>query len=200
MDQWLNACVAVERAFNTIKGTSFVKRKSKRTAKFVIIILLIVIVGTSIHDSIFRYLIDDDNVKRIWCTFSNQPSLQVYNSVMYTFHFAVPFTMNLIGAIILIIKKSHQRAAIHPEQTYREHFRIQIQQHKHLLTAPIVFVILTLPRLIITFISKCMKSTNDVWLYLLFILPSKYYKKEFRKSVVRYRTILQRLWNWISVK
>ena len=82
MDQWLNACVAIERAITIIKGTSFDKKKSKQTAKFVIIILLIIIIGTSIHDPIYRHLIDeenydDDNVKRIWCIVTYPSSLQI---------------------------------------------------------------------------------------------------------------------------
>jgi hypothetical protein len=211
MDQWLNACVAVERAFTAIKGARFDKKKSKQTAKFVIIIMLIVIVGTSIHDPIYRRLIDevndDDNVKRIWCIVSYQPGLQVYNSFMHTFHFSAPFMMNLISAIILIMKQSRQQATIHPQQNYRQHLREQFRQHKHLLTAPIVLVILALPRLIIPFVSKCMKSTGDSWLFLVgyfisfippmltfvvFILPSKFYRKEFRRTIVQCRSIIQR--------
>jgi hypothetical protein len=75
--------------------------------------------------------------------------------------------INLVSAVILIKKKSHQRAAIHPQLNYRNHLDEQFQQHKHLLTAPIVLVMLAFPRFIITFVSKCMKSTNDTWLFLI---------------------------------
>jgi hypothetical protein len=172
---------------------------------------LISIVGTSIHDPIYRRLIDeindDDNIKRIWCIVSYQPGLQLYNSVMYTFHFSVPFMMNLISAVILIIKQSRQQATLHPQQNYRHHLREQFRQHKHLLTAPIVLVILALPRLIISFISKCMKSSVDSWLFLVgyfisfippmltfvvFILPSKFYKNVFRETAVRYQNSIRR--------
>ena len=53
-----------------------------------------------------------------------------------------------------------------------------------------------------------MESVNDTWLFLIgyfisfippdayfygiYILPSKFYKKEFRRSIVEYRDILQR--------
>lgn len=69
MDQWLNACVAVERAFTSIQGASFSKIKSKKIAKLMILILLIFNIGTSIHDPIYRNLIEEenhyDNEKRI---------------------------------------------------------------------------------------------------------------------------------------
>jgi uncharacterized membrane protein (DUF485 family) len=105
------------------------------------------------------------------------------------------------------VKKSRQQLNLHPNEKYKEVLRKQFQQHKHLLTAPIVLVILALPRLIITFASKCMKSSNDSWLFLVgyfisfipsmvtfvvFVVPSTFYMKEFRKTVSQYRTNIQR--------
>ncbi|CAF4007028.1 unnamed protein product [Rotaria sp. Silwood2] len=67
--------------------------------------------------------------------------------------------------------------------------REQFQQHKHLFTTHLAIVILGLPRVIIAFVSKCMKSTSDAWLFLIgyfiaflppmltfvvFILPSNF--------------------------
>ncbi len=216
MDQWLNACVATERAYTTIKGAHFNKKKSKQTAKNVIIILLIINIATSIHDPISRRLIDeksnenDDTMKRTWCIATYSSSLQIYNSIINTLHFLGPFIINLISALILIIKKSRQQANMHTRRPYRKILREQFQQHKHLLTAPIVLVILALPRLIITFVSKCTKSSDDAWLFLtgyfisfippmltfvVFILPSKFYTKEFHKSVEQFkRTVKHRLY------
>jgi len=212
MDQWLNACVAVERAITVMKGVRFVKKKSKQAAKFIILILLFVIFGTSIHDPISRRLIDevnDDNndVKRIWCITNYSSSLQVYNYIIHIFHFFGPFIINLISTVILITKKSHQQSNIQTHRSHKEILRQHFREHKHLLTAPIVLVILALPRLIITFVSKCMKSTSDAWLFLVgyfisfipsmltflvFILTSKFYRKEFRRTIVQCRSIIQR--------
>jgi hypothetical protein len=79
MDQCLNACVSTERAYTTIKGTHFSKEKSRRAAKFIIVILLIGIIGSCIDDPIHRHLIDegneDDNVRRIWCIVTYERSV-----------------------------------------------------------------------------------------------------------------------------
>jgi hypothetical protein len=159
MDQWLNACVATERAITAIKGAGFVKKKSKKAAKLVIVILLIVIIGTYIHDPIYRRLIDEENdgddMKRTWCIVTYPSSLQIYNYVIHSFHFFGPFMINLVSVIILITKKSHQQSNIDTQRTYKKILQRQFQQHQHLLTAPIVLVLLVLPRLIITFVSKC---------------------------------------------
>jgi hypothetical protein len=217
MDQWLNACVATERAITTIKDARFDKKKSKLAAKFVIIILLIVNATTFIHDPIYRRLVDeesnDDDTKRTWCIVTYPYSFEVYNYIINCFHFLGPFVINLFSAIILITKKSRQKSNLDRERPYRKIVLEQFQEHRHLLTAPIVLVILALPRLIITFISKCMKSSDDVWLFLtgyfisfipamltfvVFIVPSKFYTKEFHKSVHKFRIVIQRRFNRIS--
>ncbi|UJR17276.1 hypothetical protein I4U23_004170 [Adineta vaga] len=84
--------------------------------------------------------------------------------------------------------------------------RKQFREHQHLLIAPVVLFILALPRLILSYLSKCMNSTKDAWLFLcgyfisfipsmiifiIFILPSDFYTKEFRKSMKRYRNLFR---------
>jgi hypothetical protein len=211
MDQWLNACVALERAMTVRKGTEFVKIKSKQAAKLVIIILLIVIIGTSIHDPIYRRLIDeendDNNEKRIWCIVTYPFILEVYNNITHIFHLFGPFMIEIISSIILIKTKSQQQANIHKQRSYKIILREQFQQHKNLLTAPILLVILAIPRVIIIFVSKCMNSANESWLFLIgyfisfipptltfiiFILPSEFYRKELSKTLANYRTYIQR--------
>ncbi|CAF0926998.1 unnamed protein product [Rotaria sp. Silwood1] len=217
MDQWLNACVAIERAITIIKATHFHKDKSRKLAKLAIAILLIVIIGTSIYDPFYRRLIDEENEddKRVWCIVTYPSSLQIFNSIIHTFHFLPPFVINLISAVILIAKKSRQRSNLQINRSFKELLKEQIRQHKHLFTAPVALVILALPRLILLFISKCMKSTNDAWLFLVgylisfippmltflvFVLPSKFYKKQLHKSLVAYRTKIQRRLKYIKYK
>ncbi|CAF4899962.1 unnamed protein product, partial [Rotaria sp. Silwood2] len=175
------------------KSTSFHKQTSKKIAKIVIVILVIFTIGTSITDLLYRRLIDEDteDYKRIWCIVSYPSSLKIFNFIMHTFHFMTPFIINLMSAIILITKKSRRRSNLQINRSFKELLKEQIRQHKHLFTAPVLLVILVLLRLILSFVSKCMKSTNDAWLFLIgyfisfilpmltfvvFILPSKFYK------------------------
>ncbi|CAF5085403.1 unnamed protein product, partial [Rotaria sp. Silwood1] len=168
MDQWLNACVAVERTITIIKATNFQKKKSKQMAKLIIIILSIFIISTCIYDPIHRCLIDDKNEddNRIWCIASYTSNLQKFNSFIHTFHFLIPLTINLVSVVILILKKSRQQAKFQINQNYLAIIKQQIQEHKHIIIAPIVLIILGIPRLIISFLSKCMNSTDDARLYL----------------------------------
>ncbi|CAF1417530.1 unnamed protein product [Adineta steineri] len=212
MDQWLNAAVACERAITIIKGTNFVKKKSKQAAKLVILLLLIFNIVILIHDPIYRRLLidaenDNDYEKRIWCIVDYSPSLGVFNYVLHTFQFFVPFMINLIAAVILIVKKINQQSTVQANRNRKEIIRENYQQHRHLFIAPVVLVILAIPRLVISYSSKCMNTSKDAWLFLvayfisiippmltfiIFILPSKFYKKEFHNTINQYRTDIRR--------
>jgi hypothetical protein len=52
MDQWLNACVAIERAIAATKKANFDKSKSRKVAKYIILVLLILVISTTVHDPI----------------------------------------------------------------------------------------------------------------------------------------------------
>jgi hypothetical protein len=54
LDAWLNACVAVERAFNVAKGVNFDRAKSKRIARWIILILPFCIMASIIHEPLYR--------------------------------------------------------------------------------------------------------------------------------------------------
>ena len=211
MDQWLNACVACERTIMVVKGASFVKKRSKQAAQFVISILAIVVVGSCVHDPIYRRLIDEENTNekqaRTWCVVSYSPSFAVHNYIMHILHFFGPFLINIASTVILIASQARQKSDVQIHQSYKEHLWQQFREHRHLLIAPIVLIGLAVPRLIISFLSKCMQSANDSWLFLIgyfisflppmltlvvFIVPSTFYREELGQSVQQFRTVIQR--------
>ncbi|UJR06936.1 hypothetical protein I4U23_011225, partial [Adineta vaga] len=209
MDQYLNACVASERALTAFRGISFDKKKSKQMAKYIIILLLFWTISTTMHDPIHRRLLQDndddgeESEKRIWCIVSYSSSVRIFHSIINLIHFFVPFFLNLISALLIIFITSRQRRKVQHRLTYRQIIREQFQEHIHLLIAPIVLVLLALPRLILSFIAGCMKSSRDVWLplagyfislipplltFIIFVIPSKFYTKEFQKSIKEIQT------------
>ncbi|CAF3921450.1 unnamed protein product [Rotaria sp. Silwood2] len=209
MDQWLNACVAVERVITTKKGIYFNKKKSKKMAKYIILGILLLTISTNLHDPFHRRLIYDNNdngEKRIWCVVTYSSNVQVYNSIINIFQFFSAFIINLVSSMIIIKTTAHLRSTVHVQQSYQNILQQQILQHSRILIAPIVLVILAIPRLIFSLISGCMNSVNDSWLFLagyfisfippmltfvIFVLPSKPYKKEFWKTIKKYRTMMQ---------
>ena len=217
MDQWLNACVAVERAITMVKGARFDREISRRIAKRMTCIILLIIVATAVGDPIHRQLIGEENEdeRRIWCVVSYSSTMQTFNTTMNIFHFVTPFLLNILSAIVLIVQKSRQKASLENDRTYNQILRTEIRQYKHLLIAPVILVILAVPHLILSFVSRCMKFNSNSWLFLIlyfislippmitfviFILPSEFYKRELRTAVSRYRRNVTRRANTIGLR
>ncbi|CAF0843443.1 unnamed protein product [Adineta ricciae] len=202
--EWLNGCVAVERVMAAVQGVRFNKRKSKSTSKYIILILLLIIIISYIHDPISRQLFNDKDEKRLWCIVKYSTNLKIYDKFINSFHFFMPFMINVSSAIIIIIQLFRIRSKAKKTSPSQTIFLEHIQQHKHLLISPCVLIILAIPRLIILFISRCMKSFRDPWLFLcgyyisfipplllfiIFILPSENYKEEFLNVIKKIHLI-----------
>ena len=162
------ACVAIERTFISAKQLPFDRKKTKASARRAIALLLLLISISTIQDPIFRQLFDEDRngVKRIWCIVKYSSVVNTINIASNMIHLIVPFIINLVSPIVIIIMAARQRANVQTQQTYREILYQQYEQHEHLIVGPVVLVILGIPRLAITFVSDCMKSAQDSWLFL----------------------------------
>ena len=186
--------------FTARTGVNFNKSKSKKIAKRMIFIILLLSIITYVHDPFHYRLIDDVDTdeNRTWCFVRYSNSIKIYNIIINLFHFIVPFSINIISSILLILSTARRRATLQPNLPYLQHIQHEINQHKYTLLPPCILVLLNLPRLIITFISGCMKSPRDPLLYLIgyfisfipmtvhffvFVWPSKQYKKHFNVAV-----------------
>ncbi|CAF1124644.1 unnamed protein product [Adineta steineri] len=83
--------------------------------------------------------------------------------------------------------------------TYYQQLIKQLKEHKQILISPILLVILSLPRLIISLLTACIKSSSKPLLYLIgyfisflpsmlmmlfiFVLTSDLYFKQFKESI-----------------
>lgn len=201
-DNWLNACVAIERSVNIFKGIGFDKKKSKRIARWTILFLPLFIMSTIVHEPLNRDLFDDNEEHRTWCITQYSQHVQTYNTIILFFHFLVPFSANLLSALFIIFTAARHRAVIQTGQRYKQHLYEQLHEHRHLLSSPIILIVLALPRLLISLLSSCMKATRNPWLYLsgyfisfipsvlvfaVFVVPSAFYKQQFRESLRSWR-------------
>ncbi|CAF2974159.1 unnamed protein product, partial [Rotaria sp. Silwood2] len=62
MENWLTACVAIERAINACKAANFNKMKSRFIAKRLVPFLILITILTELHDPFHRRLIDDEDL------------------------------------------------------------------------------------------------------------------------------------------
>jgi hypothetical protein len=174
-------------------------------AKWIIIWTYIITAVTYIHDPIYRRLIDDNEEegeeRRTWCHVQFNSSLQLFNSIVLACHFFLPFILNIISALMIIINTARQRSTAQKQKPYKYQLREQFYTLKHLLISPVILITLASPRLVISFLSGCMKTTRgNLWIYLsgylisflppmllfvVFVIPSETYKSEFYQTVKR---------------
>lgn len=85
-------------------------------SKHIIAALLIFNIATAIQDPLRRRLSDDsdeDNEdERIWCIVSYPSHLRTYNSIINIVHFSVPFSINIISAIVIIVLTARRRITV----------------------------------------------------------------------------------------
>jgi hypothetical protein len=163
--------------------------------------------GSIIHEPLYRKVLEvktEANKVEIytWCRTRYSRSLQHYNIVILFFHLVVPFIANLFSALFIILGSARQRSVAQNRQTYREHVYQQISEHKQLLISPIILLVLSLPRLIMSLLSGCVNASNNPWFFLsgcfisfapsmlifiVFVLPSDLYRKTFRTSLIKWR-------------
>ncbi len=216
-DGWLNACVAIERVVHVFKGVHFDKKKSKRFARWIIVILPLCIMSTLIHEPLNRDLfvyqpeinkteenetyvnkINEGMTERnVWCITRYSSSIQDYNTAILFFHLVAPYIANLFSALFIIFGAARQRSVARTDYTFREHVKKQFSEHKQLIISPVVLLVLSMPRLIISLLPGCAKTSENLWLYLsayfisftpsmlifiIFVVPSDLYMKTFRES------------------
>ncbi|CAF1357311.1 unnamed protein product [Adineta ricciae] len=136
--------------------------------------------------------------RHVWCVIRYPSSVQTYNIIVLYFHLLIPFVANLFSALYIIIGSARQRSVIQTNQTYKEHVRRQFSEHKQLIISPILLLILSMPRVIISSLPGCIRTSTNLWLYLIsyffsftpsilifviFVIPSDIYMKSFKNSL-----------------
>jgi hypothetical protein len=210
MDNWLNACVALERTVSVFQGITFNKNKSKLIAKCVSILLTVIISCLFIPQLLNLHVYDDKTEERQWCVVTYSPRLQMFSSTVIFVHYFGPLFINIFSALFIIISTTRRRAATQTNRTVWVHLKSNLRHFKHLLISQIIIIILTLPHLIISIILDCNKSSHLFWFYLIgyflsfipaafifiiFVLPSPLYKQEFKQLIgyIRRRLDILRL-------
>jgi hypothetical protein len=208
LDGWFNACVAVERAMHVFKGVKFDKKKSKHFARRIIFILPFCIINTLMHELLYRRLLvyppetdktsEDTTERYISCVTHYSPAIQDYNTTILFFHLVAPFLINLCSALFIIFGVARQRSVALTSKPFIEHVREQFKEHKQLIISPVILLVLSIPRLIISLLPDGVKVSENLWLYLsaylisftpsmlifiIFVVPSEFYMKAFKQSL-----------------
>lgn len=207
---WLYACVAIERLISSIKGASFKNKLSEKMAKWIVLVVVLIVAGTSVQEPLHRTLIDDEDEGRTWCIVrypnSHSNVLNQLTTITTLVHFIGPFVINIISALGIIFVTAQSRSNLNKNLSFHKHIRTQFGLHKNLIISPIILILLALPRIILAFQLECMQSARDpvtlfligyfisflppLLLFVVFVIPSKLYRKVFKQ-------VVQKLWKMI---
>jgi hypothetical protein len=200
LNNWLNACVAIERAMSVLQGVTFNKNRSKRVARWITLLLFSIIVCLFITQLIHLHIFDDETEERSWCVVKYTPWLQIYSTTFIFFHYFAPLSINIFSLIFVIITIALQRARTQNDRSFWVYLKLRVKEQKHILMSSAIIVCLTLPYLITTIILDCKKSSRLLWFHLIgyflsffpaalvfmiFVLPSSLYKQEFKQLIAR---------------
>jgi hypothetical protein len=202
LDNWLNACVAIERTVSVLQGITFNQKRSRRVARWTILLLFAIITCLFIPQLIHLHMFYDETEEVSWCVVEYTPWLQIYSTTLIFFHYFAPLFINIFSAIFVIIITARQRALTQTDRNFWVHLTLRVKEQKHILISSTIIVCLTLPHLLISIILDCKKSSDSLWFYLIgyflslfpaafvfviFVLPSSLYKDEFNAFIAYIR-------------
>jgi hypothetical protein len=121
---WLSACVAVERALTVTVGIKFNTNKSKKLAHWIIIGVVLSTLLSILHDPIYRELIDDVDQQRTLCVVRYSSAMKIFDATIHLFHFVIPFSINLISAIVIIVVLARTHSSARKQQIYAQHLKM----------------------------------------------------------------------------
>jgi hypothetical protein len=125
----------------------------------------------------------------------------MYNQTNTVIHYSVPFLINFVCALILIVLIARSRANTNKKKTRLQVLREQLVKQKELFTPPLAIIVSALPQFIVSFSFACtelnvawqryiltiayfMSYLPQILTYLLYIQPSTFYKSEFHLTSI----------------
>lgn len=171
---WLTACLTCERTASVIQGIKFNKRRSVRLVKLICPAVILIVTLTSIQQLFSRRLIPDprDDVRQ-WCVIKYRYQwLQTYDITVKFLHSTIPFLINLISAIVLLVIFAQKKQRATSKETYSSIFFKQLLQQKHLLVSPLMMVAFKVPLFIAQVSFKCITNKWQLHMSLIAYLAS----------------------------
>lgn len=196
---WLTSWVTVDRLLVLLFPTSVVL-KNPRRAIGISVATSLFLFGMHIHEIIFYRIIPHLSTNSSICvTNFDTYAISIYNRVSTLIHYLLPFLIQVIGITLLIILAARSRNKTNGSKVgFRQVLIKQFLTQKELYVTPMIIILSALPQTILTFILACTQLT--VWHrhilliayllsytpqllgFILYVLPSTSYKKEFSET------------------
>jgi hypothetical protein len=203
---WLASLVTIERLCLVLFPTSTIFKKAE-LAFILSIFVILVVNGMHVHEVMSYVTIVDSSYKfaniTLCVTSYIQQLVSIYNRVNVLIHYFAPFTIQIISITILIIQiaRSRARTKNSTQQTVIDIFKKQFKKHKEHYLTPMIIILSSLPQIILSFSYACTEP-KEPWQryillttyflsylpqmlgFILYVLPSTTYTKEFHQTII----------------
>ncbi|CAF1192108.1 unnamed protein product [Adineta ricciae] len=216
IDNWLNACIAMEKTNSVIQGLQFNKRKSRQLARRVTPFVFVGNVAMLVPQMLNLHVFEDKMEGRSWCVIHYKPWLKRYTVGLTFFNYFGPFVVQIGSIILIIIGTAYQKLLIQSnENRIWSHLRWKIVKYRRLMISQMIITLLTLPHLIISLKLECRRSSDLLWFFLvgyfvsflpaasiviIFVTPSPLYRKQLKQGVKRIWRRAQYQWETLRTK
>jgi hypothetical protein len=203
---WLTSWVTIDRLFIIFFPTSTALKKP-RLAIGISFVTLLCLFGMHIHEIINYTIIQNISTDSSICvTNFSTYSISTYNRASTLIHYLLPFCIQVIAITLLIILAARSRTkTAGGKMTFRQVLIKQFHTQKELYITPIIIILSALPQTILTFSLACtelaiwhrhtliitylVSYAPQVLGFILYVLPSSAYKKEFSETSIAKRTL-----------
>ncbi|CAF1402463.1 unnamed protein product, partial [Adineta ricciae] len=192
---WLISWVAIIRLFGILFPFSTLLKNIRLTI-IVNLLTIIIIASMDIHE-LFFYIKDPSGQSA--CIVSYPSIISTYERISVILHYTIPFCIQTlsISGLIILAARSRSRANNHSE-TFFKYLQRQFENQKEMYIVPLVIIISGLPHSILSFSFSCVNLS--LWEkhllliayliayapqtlgFVLFVIPSTNYLKEFQKT------------------
>lgn len=198
---WLTSWVTVDRLLIIIFPTSSIF-KNPRLAVALCIATSIIVFGAHVHEVIYYIKIQHIPTGLPVCvTNFNTPLVSNFNQISTLIHYLCPFFIQVVCITLLIVLIAFSRKkTIEAKSTFTQVLKKQFHTQKELYITPIIIILSALPQTILTFILACAQLSDwqrhtllgayllsyapQVSGFILYVLPSSSYKKEFSQTLL----------------
>jgi hypothetical protein len=180
--------------------SSFVK--NPRLSIGISVLTLIVLFVIHIHEIIYYTIIEHLSTGSSICvTNFSSKLISNYNRISTLIHYLFPFFIQIICITLLIVLAARSRVkTIGQKMTFGEVLKKQFETQKELYVTPAIIILSSLPETILTFSFACTELNDlqrhtllcayllsygpQVLGFILYVLPSTTYKKEFSETFI----------------
>jgi hypothetical protein len=195
---WLMAMVTVQRALAAVQYSRWSSlQEPKKAIRLIIVIALIVLSSNYIFINQYK-LVNHPDYSFPWCIREIPSNQQLLTQCLALIHQAVPFLVNIIAALTIILAITRSKMHVH-RKTKHNALIDQTRKRIDLLLGPIACFLAQLPEIVILFLNVC-DYDGSAWfsqitlfcyyisfvpqmsIFFLYVTPSRQYHDIFLKD------------------